>query len=706
MKHLTASDPLPSYEDLTESARRWHDSVEWACLNMERDLKNGNGMRKTAAAWAEKLWPERGLELSAERLRKIYGKWQDPKTRRAALINGRLRGKPPAKRLLPEAILAQFWGIYLGMKDKASKPAAWHRLIDLLRSGKPMNGGLTWQKLWFRLHTNHELPDACPWSHHNPPPGWSLSAMIQSECPSDLVTAISLQGIGAGRAIAAKQAGIRMDWGALKIGECYMIDDHDLDFSVMVEGQLVRLRLIVLIEVRSRRVMSYVARPRLKEEDGTMRSITRRDVMHLLAGWLYKFGVPRDYPCVLHIENAAATVSTQMEEVLLRVTGGRLSLDRTALYSGVARLSSFKQTGGTPTGKPVIESGFRRLDIELAHVRGGTGSNYIAKPEEHQGRLNAAQALIKRARELPDQARADLATLTQSGALKFPFVSLREAHEEIGLAIQRLDARTWHEMEGFLQVPEFRTSADSKIFYPLHRDLFPQLSTADQSIVMEFFTYPEALQKRMTEEWGRIRAESAAECWLRLSRGVPWLSISQSAVFDLLCDAKSTEYKGTNSVRLDIAGQSLEFRGRLDLAPGSKITCRFNAENPEALWIQDQAGRVLATMNRVERVGFQDVEAHRSAAEFKAVALAKAVQAVRMYEGNDPTAMAEIQDNANLAAIMDAFEGEHARPRPTAMIVSESSDELVAASQRRSPRPKSSTSGAARFLARNQTKPN
>lgn len=696
---LTLAAPLIPYDQLTDSGRAWRDSVEWACINMRRAMSAGNGARATASEWSARLFNERSLRMSPDRLRHVYGEWirlgeqavRGGKTfeegAEAALINRRLLGRVPERRLLPQSVVAQFWAIYLDMKDKASKEAAWASLIEKLRSGEALNGGLTWQRLWLRLHSAAELPAACPWNHHNPPPGWSLSSFAAKDCPSDLVIALANKGMGAARALAAKDAGIRMDWGSLKVGECYMIDDHDVDFLCLVEGQMVRLRLIVLIEVRTRRVMAYIARPRLKEEDGTQRSITRRDVMHLLAGWLYKFGVPRDYPCVLHVENAAATVSDAMAEVMARITGGRLRVDKTALYSGVVKMASFKQSGGTPTGKPVIESMFRRFDGYLAHVRGATGRNYIHRPEELAGRLQSTQALIERARDLPALAASDLAQLTLNGSLKFPFPSLREAHAEIGEAIQLMDARTWHEMEGFLQIPEFRTSPDSSLFYPLHRDLFDTLSKDAQGIVQEFFTYPEALQRRMSGtdrgEWGRVRAESSAECWLRLARGVPWLSISQAAVFDLLCDAKTVEYRGTNSVRLDIYGHACEFRGNLTANAGDKIVCRYNAEAPEALWIQDPLGRLLGTMKRVERIGFHDADAHREAATFKAVALAHAVQQVRMFELNDPAALREIQDRANLAAMMDAFEGEHARPIPSAMLTSETSDALVAAAEGR-----------------------
>lgn len=671
--------PVHSSLEMTDRARLFFDTLHWACSNMQALVQTGNGVREVCRMFSRKLAEERGLHLSPERLRKWYYKFDAEGP--AGLVNGRLMGKKPEKRTVSPAVIDEFWAAYLGMKDKASKEGAWRILLARLVSGKPMVCGLTWMRLHMQLKPAADLPAVCPWSHHNPPPGWSLSNFANQQVPSDVAKALALRGMGAAKALLAKTAGVRISWDSLRVGECLMIDDHDPDFSCWVQGQMVRLRLIVLREVRTRRHLAYVVRPRLKDEDGTMRSVSRRDVQHLLAGFLWNFGLPRDYPCYLHCENAAAAVTNDFEEMLHRVTGGRLLIDRTALYSGVVKMSGYKQSGGTPTGKAIIESGFRLFDRELSHIRGATGSNYTVKPEEHQGRLNAANKLLERVRDLSVTRQNELAEGVKSGETKFPFASLWEAHEEIALAMQRMDARDWHEMEGFLQVHEFRTSPDSSIYYPLNRELAELRSTEDQAIIREFLMEtPEAWQKRMGPRgWGRSRAESSAECWLRLAGKVPFVSISRAALCELLLDAQTAKWPGTGEIRLEIAGEKIAFRGRIEAEANQVLRFRFNADAPRAVWVQDQAGRILGTLARSERLSYHDAEGIREAAQFKASALGRALHEVRGLELSNPNEIREIQDDANLAALMSAFEGEQARPVPVAAIQCETSEALLSA---------------------------
>jgi hypothetical protein len=662
---------------MTDSARRFFDPLHWACVNMRASIEAGNGVREVCRIFSQRLLEERDLVLSPERLRKWYYKFEaeGPK----GLINGRLMGKPPEKRTVSPAIIDEFWAAFLGMKDKASKEGAWRILMARLVSGQPMECGMTWMRLYMQLHPAADVPPACPWSHHNPPPGWSLGNFTTQQVPSAVAQVLALRGMGAAKALLAKTAGVRIDWASLRVGECLMIDDHDVDFRCWVQGQMVRLRLIVLREVRTRRHLAYCVRPRTKDDDGTERSISRRDVQHLLAGFLWNFGLPRDYPCYLHCENAAAAVTREFEEMLHRVTGGRLLIDRTALYSGVVKMSGYKQSGGTPTGKAIIESGFRLFDRELCHIRGATGSNYTVKPEEHQGRLNASKKMLDRVRELPVTRQNELAEAVKSGEVKFPFASLWEAHEEIALAMQRMDARDWHEMEGFLQVHEFRTSPDSAIYYPLNRELAELRSNEDQAIIKEFLCdTPEVWQKRMIG-WGRNRAESSAECWLRLASKVPFVSISRASLFELLLDGQSAKWPGTGEIRLEIAGEKIAFRGRIEAEANQVLRFRYNADAPRAVWVQDHAGRVLGTLARSERLSYHDAEGIKDAAAFKASALGRALHEVRGLELSNRDEIREIQDDANLAALMSAFEGEHARPVPVAAMQCDTSSALLAA---------------------------
>lgn len=673
---------------LTDRAREWMQHVKWACLNLQADLKRGLKKRKAAELWSRMLLEQRQFHLSAERLRKLFDAWL--KQRGAdlaagiaegvagdkALINERLCGRP-AKRNIPAAVIARFWSLYLDMKDKASVQAAWRTLMRKFCDGEAIAKGITWQTIFMREHPADDLPAHCPWSLHRPPPGWSMSNFSQLPKPDDVTRALALRGIGAAKAVLAKTAGVNIAWDSLRVGECYFIDDHDLDFRCIVGGQIVRLRLIVLREARTRRTLAYVARPRLKEEDGTQRSITRRDVQHLLAGWLYHFGIPRDFECYLHCENAAAAVSEDFEQLLLRVSAGRLRIDRTAVYRGVVQNAGFTQSGGTPTGKAMIESSFRLLDLELAHIRGATGRNYLHKPEDHEHRLGHTRRLLDRINSLTLTDREEVATLMQTGDLKLPFPSIWEAHHELSLAIQRMDARTWHECEGFITVHEFRTSPDSSLYYPLNKELLPLLDKKALCMVREFFDYPETLQNRMLGEWGRKRAESPAECWMRLMPTIKWARISDAGLFELMLDSIPHEYKGQGTVKVEIAGQKIEFRGPIDVQPGTKIKLRTNFDNPFAAWAQDEAGRVVGTLERVERIAYHDAETMRERAEFKAVQLARATQSIRVLEAHDPDAVQRMSDNAFAEHLLTTLEGD--KPTHSATISSPLSDRLLGA---------------------------
>jgi hypothetical protein len=667
---------------LTERARLFKEALKWACLNIQSEMIKGGKKRPLCITWAAHLAAERSIDLSGERLRKWYDAW----TRHgdAALVNKSLCGKPQA-RLIPAKIVQQFWGLYLDMKDKASKDMAWRNLMERFIKGERMEGGLTWPALFLTLHPTAEIPEHCPWNLHNPPPGWTRTNFTSQPEPDEVTTALALRGMGGAKAVLSKLTGVRIDWATLRIGECYMIDDVDGDFHCIVDGQIVRLRLIVLIEVRSRRVLAYVVRPRTTEDDGTMRSITRRDVQHLLAGWLWKFGLPRDYESTLHMENASATTGDAFNDMLGRVTGGRLGTHKTAVYDHVVKIGGYREHGGTPTGKPQIESKFRLFHTYLAHVRGWTGRNYLTKPGEHEDRKIETKKLMNRAALLPEHAKDELAAKLKSGELKLPFMSLWEAHEEIGQAFAAMDRRMWHEMEGFLRVREFRMAEDSGIYYPLNAELLPLQNPKARETIKDFLESPKNWQTRYLA-WGRERAESSAECWTRLAAQEPWVKISENAMFELLLDHKQTEWNGTGSVRIDIGGRMIEFRPQrgaqtLSIATKSKVLVRYNEDAPELAVIQDHAGRVLGSLIRSDRTHYHDLEGKREQAEFKAVTLAHAIQNVQVFQSTNPDSIREIDERSKLAAFMDAFEGEHAAVKPEATIQSGESDALVNAMQ-------------------------
>lgn len=676
-----------SYGDLTDSARRRFDALKRVLTKLDSAVRAGGKVRPLCRSLSSEV------NLSPERLRKRYEAWRITKSDQH-LVDLRLCGGSATPQALPQSALPQavvdlFHAQRQRMADKDPNRASWRWIITQLITGESLPGGVgTWQTLWMQLHPHAEVPSSCPWNFHNPPPGWSLSTFTRLPAPSAIADALATEGVGAAKALLAKHAAVRIDWTSLRPMELIWFDDHDVDFGVIVAGQVVRLRLILARDARTRRVLAYGVRPRLKEEDGTRRSITRRDMQHLIAGLLYTFGLPRDYPVKLCVENAAAAIATEFEPILSRVTQGRVTVDRTGLYRQVVRYGGHKEQGGSPTGKAAHESGFRLFDIELAHIRGQFGSNYTVKPGEVEGRLQDANNLLK---SIDSEALIN----ANGDGPRLPFCDLMEANQEIHLALKRMDARMWHEMEGFLSIPEFRFSTGDPVFRPLHPAHFEFLSSDLQADIRAFAEAPESMQNRWLA-YGRTRRESSAEAWRRLASKIPFVGLNENALFELFLDlSKPVEYHGMNTLRLEIAGVSHEFRGfdhRLEA--GQKITARFNADKPEMIWLQDHAGRCLGMMNRVDRLNYKDAQGRRDAMEFQAVQLAHATQEVRTLQMAHPDALRELRDSQGLQLLNSVGDGI---PKPTEILPSPSSDELTHAAQK-SPRKSKPKTDAESYL--------
>ncbi len=663
--------------DMTTTARRRFDILKRTVLQIDVAAMAGGKLRPLYNDYAADLG-KIGYVISAERLRKRYEKWRASGREDETLIDLRLCGGKLGRKIkpasaLPESVIQLYHAQRQRMADKDPCRASWRWIITRLITGEPIAGVGTWQTLFMRLNPAEELPPSCPWNYHNPPPGWSLSNFRKLPGPTAVADALATDGVGAAKALLAKTAGVRIDWQTLRPMELVWFDDHDLDFGCIVSGQIVRLRLIMARDARTRRILSYGVRPRLKDEEGRRQSITRRDMQHLVAGLLFTFGLPKDYPILLLVENAAATIAREFHPVLDRVTQGRVKVDYTGLYNQAVRIGGYAEKGGSPTGKANHESGFKLFDIELAHVRGQFGSNYTVKPDEVDPRMRATQNLLK------DPNIAALVD-SQNTALRLPFPDLFEAHREVHLALQRIDHRTWHEMEGFLTIHEFRFSKSDPQFRPLHSAHFQFLSADLKEDIKSFLEAPENLQNRWLS-YGRKRSESAAECWQRLTSQTPFLGLSKNALGELLLDVSKPQiYAGTNTIRLEIDGKKHEFRGlEHDLQPGQSFIARYNQDNPQSIYLQDCAGRQLGWMDRSDRLHYHDVEGRRAAMEFQAIELHHAMHEVRTMQMAHPDALAELRDQQGLHLLGNV----NGIPVPVDTLESPSSDELVNAISRK-----------------------
>jgi hypothetical protein len=670
--------------NMTDAARLKFDVLKSVMIQLSKERGKGGRLRRLAPIYASQL-SEAGVEMSGERLRKKFNEWERLGDR--ALIDLRLCGgglsvRQKAKTRIPARVLALWHAERHQRADKDKDAAAWRWLIQRLAEGHHLEGVGTWQDLWFELHPHDGMPSACPWSVHRPPPGWTLSNFQRQPGPSLIADAMAIEGYGKAKSLASRHAGVNIDWSSLRPMELVFFDDVELDFKAIVDGQIVTLVLLMARDARSRRILAYGVRPRLRT-DGIRVNVTRRDMQHLIAGLLYTFGLPRDYDVKLIVENAAAAVCAEFEPVLSRATQGRVTVDRTGVYDKAVKVLGFSEKSGSPNAKALHESGFRLMHIELANVRGQKGRNYMHKPGDADGRDAETMRMLK-------NADAGALINPDGSPLMLPYCDLWEAHEEVNKALRRIDARTVHDMEGFLTVNQFRFSDGDPVFRPLNPELFSLQSAAIQADIQTFLTLPQELQNRFLS-YATPRRESPAECWQRLVQVTPFIGLSKGSLFEMMMDvSKPFEYVGTNAVKLDIFKQRLEFTGAdHELVPGCVYHARFNADNPEQIWLQDLAGRCVGTMARAERLDWHDLDGRKRAMGLQLHVLAEAQKEVQTLQLSHPAAIRELQSRERSLHLLN--------PTPQGIPVSsgeiEASGDLLEAvsTGKRAPKPKAQT---------------
>lgn len=638
------------YNHMTEGARRKFYALQKVMQHMKAAHMAGGKVRKLSSHHALQL-SAAGFKISADRLRKKFDAWRahgDGVLIDLKLCGGSLIKRQRSASRIPARVVQLWHAERQRRADKDKDAAAWRWVLTRLMGGEELEGVGTWRALWFDLNPHADEPENCPWNFHRPPPGWSLASFRRQPAPTDMADALATQGFGKAKSIASRVSGVNIDWSSLRPMELVAFDDVRLDFSVIVwdngRAQIVPVVLLVARDVATRRVLGVAVRPRTVDDDGTMKHIRRRDMQHLAAGVLFTHGLPRDYDVTFLVENSTATFMAEFEDVLGRATQGRVKVDKTGLFSKAVRLGGFFETGGAPNAKAIHESSFRLLHIELANVRGQMGRNYHVKHGEHDPRLMATMKLLR-------APNAEALTNREGPPVLLPFPDIWEAHRELNLALRRIDARTKHDLEGFIETTGFCMSSGDPVFRPLHPALYAIQPPEIRRDIDEFLKLPAGFQNRLLEYGGPARKESPAQRWERLVFDTPFVKLSQASLFELFLDvSKPFEYNGANSVRLEILGQKIEFRGRdHELVAGLKYSARFNAENPRLIFIQDSVGRVLGTMDRSDRIHWHDVECRKAAMEDQAITLAHAVQEVQTLQMSHPDAMRELRDrNASL----------------------------------------------------------
>lgn len=235
----------------------------------------------------------------------------------------------------------------------------------------------------------------------------------------------------------------------LEVGQRIIFDDMWHDFEVVMIGQRSSRRLLQLHahDLLSACQFARGLKARIKNDDGKAENLTQDEMLFLLAHVLGEFGFHPD-GTVLMVEHGTAAIAQALEELIFSITAGKVTVDR----SGIEGVSSFAgQYAGRSKGnfrfKASLESLGNLIHNETSNLLafpGQTGSNSRTNlPEELHGRKVHADSVLMAMVTLPPDVVAKLA---------LPFVEVNTAKWAVNEVMERINRRTEHDLEGWLQL--------------------------------------------------------------------------------------------------------------------------------------------------------------------------------------------------------------------------------------------------------------
>ena len=568
-------------------------------------VPHGRRDEALAAVVASTVQSDGKPAISAERLRKLRDAYR--RHGELALIDHTLCGgtcgvstcrHTARKDTLPQPVIEEWQARIFNHKtpqhgaETNNMKVAWRSIIADLVSGQPLKGAGTWRDVWLRQHPNAAIPPVCPYSERKPPHGWTYGNFLNHK-PTRAVIDLAQKGVAA---MLTHLPQVRMDWSELMPQQWLVVDDKRIDVKVhgTFEGkrQFGELWSLMIMDGATRRILWCQLHPRWTRADGTTTGITLRDVQHCFAHFFGGFGLWTGGQTIIKAENASAAISKDFEDVLTRMSGGRIVVERSGLFAHRGLIGGYDEHGGNPRGKAILESFFgRRWDIEFGAVRSQIGGDYTRKHGAQYALEDRANAWLRKMGDMLSDEQAQIV---------LDMESLNSVRPLILQTLNRLENRTDHRLQGFTKQHLFRWSDGSEKWLPLTTPALLNLPDAARNAVL---AQPGCYLEQM---------ESPVMRWNRLRNPADYAAIDQAAFIDLYMDAASAEYCGNGTLTAKFRGGiEHEFRGlQHTLQPGEKATLRFDLDMPEAgCWIYDSRGSYAGRMDYAHRSLVGDEEA-------------------------------------------------------------------------------------------------
>lgn len=269
------------------------------------------------------------------------------------------------------------------------------------------------------------------------PKGWSPRNLARFTPDKFTLTASRI-----GRSAAATERRLVYTTRAnLYVGSHYLFDDiwHDNFVNVLDQRKTGRPLEFHALDLYSACKFAYGMSVRL-ENDGRMESLKEADMRFLLASILWQHGYsPRGTTLV--VEHGTAAIRTDLEEMLLAETNGRITIARSGMEGAAAAAHQYAgRSKGNFRFKAALESLGNLIHNELAALPGQTGPDRDRRPEQLHGLLRRNDALLKALAQLPPE-RAEM--------LRWPLLTIQQFRTIADEIYTRINARTEHDLEGW-----------------------------------------------------------------------------------------------------------------------------------------------------------------------------------------------------------------------------------------------------------------
>jgi hypothetical protein len=500
------------------------------------------------------------------------------------------------KTLPPEftSWLTEQWAQFRGRSDCVR--ALWRHVVqEVWLKGNPVPGYGTVDD-WSRT-TGRARPHPLMARPGELPDGWSESTFRRA-LPKRKATRAQVAG-GYLPAHTHQPDQVLTDRSQLMPLQYVIIDDHRVDRKCLHfcngRGEFVYPLIVGAVDACSAVDTAIVGKPRaLKrseqenaDEKSVREGITQDMTLLVVVNTLRELGLPKGYPITFVHEKAAACFPAWAKRFLREAYGDRIQFMATEAFEARMMQHGFRETGGQPYSKALVEVLWRILETQLARQPLATGPRYDDTPSEVKEAESYTLKLLDKVGGL-EQALAKLS---------LPALTFEQAYDGVVSALRLLRYRTNHKLQGFDRVREWRMSpADN--YRPIEE--LGTLSPEEQLQVQDIIERLECPAERFVRLARNVEFEAVDENLLTYISGTP----RKVSVRDGKISLRSQEFGNDTLVFRESNNPLLD-----EEAEGCTYDAVLSPEGDRIVLSKDD--RILGCVFRQERVNRADPRALR-----------------------------------------------------------------------------------------------